>query len=819
MTTNVSTSADDDALLESAPVCFHCGAPIDPAARHVAVLDGMERGTCSARCRAVAETIDAAGYTDFYRQRRGDRHLPAEFEAGLVDHLDVYDEPALQQRFAEDGPDGVRQATLLLEGITCAACVRLVESRLHELDGVTAFTLNASTHRAQVSWDESRTRLSRIMRVIYDLGYAAYPFDGRRRQRLLAKERKTLLQRLALSVLLGMQLMMFTLALYGGAWSGMSAGIEQFLRWASLVLVVPILGYCAVPFYQGARRSLRNRELGMDVPVALALTLAFIGSAWATIAGAGEVYFESIAMFVALLLASRYFELGARIKATAQFDELAKIAPQTAARVDASGAIQNLPVTALNPGDVVLVKAGEVIPVDGEIVAGTTAVDEAILSGESEPVAKSRGTAVLGGSLNIDSPIQVRAERMSNDCFVAEVSRLAQDAQSCKPRLTVLADRIASKFILAVLLVAASVAAYWWFVDPSRIMATTIAVLVISCPCALALATPVAIIAASGAMMRNGVAAINPGVIETLAAARAFVFDKTGTLTTGQLTLAHIDCNDGVDEAQAMLAARALAQNSEHSIGRALTRLPGDAPRTPATDIVNSPGRGISGVIDGERYWFGSAAYVADEAAATFDEPPANDVHKLSCLARRGVPMARFRFLDEVKAGAQALLAALHEEQIDTVMLTGDRAAVAHPLAQELGIDEVCADLRPEEKLAELERRQASGEVNVVVGDGVNDAPMIAQGFVSVAVGSACDLSKNQADLILLRDNLETLGKARQISCKTLRIIRQNITWAIVYNACALPLAIAGQVPPWLAALGMSLSSLVVVANAARINR
>lgn len=807
--------------MANAAACFHCGATIDPHGAHTVVIGGADQFTCSTRCANVAETIDAAGCTAFYRQRRGGRHLPAAFETGLAEHLDVYDDPGLQERFAETGADGSRNATLLIEGITCAACVRLVETRLAAEDGVRSFAVNASTHRAQLAWDDGTIQLSRIMRVIYDLGYAAYPFDARRRQRLLAGERKTLLKRLALSVLLGMQLMMFTLALYGGAWSGMSGGIEALLRWASLVLVVPVLAYCAVPFFQGARRALRNRELGMDVPVSLALVLAFAASAWATLVGTGEVYFESIAMFVTLLLAGRYFELCARIKATSQFDELAKVMPQSVVIVEPSGALRRAPATELVPDDVVLVKAGEVIPVDGDVVAGTSAVDESILSGESEAIAKTRGAAVLGGSLNVDSPLQIRVRRLVSECLIAEISRLAQDAQACKPRLTVLADRIASRFIFGVLLAAACVAAYWSMVDPSRVMATTIAVLVISCPCALALATPAAMVAASGALMRNGVAALNPGVIETLAAARAFVFDKTGTLTSGRLRLVAVHASAGADALAALATAQALARHSEHTIGRALMRVGRGQPPLPADNIVNVPGAGISATIGGDRYWLGSAAYVLAQTGVAVDEAPAvrDGAHKVAWLARRGAALAQFCFHDELKPGARELVQELRAAGITTVMLTGDRACVARAIGDELGIDEVHANLRPADKLAELERRQAAGEVNVVVGDGVNDAPMIARGFVSVAVGNACDLSKHQADLVLLRDNLDVLARAWRTSRKTLRVIRQNVTWAIGYNACALPLAIAGFVPPWLAALGMSLSSLLVVANAARINR
>jgi len=799
--------------------CFHCGAEIPLHAGFEVGGAGSGTMVCSARCADVVAAIDTAGLNRFYTQRGRQRHLPIRLESEFLDHLEAYDDAGLQAQFVERSGEGLERVTLLLEGITCAACVRLVESRLEAMEGVESVSVNGSTHRAEVTWDRRRTKLSDLIRVIYDLGYAAYPFDSTRRQKMLAGERKVLLQRLALGVLFGMQVMMFAIALYTGNWYGMSPDIERFLRWASLVMVVPIMAYCATPFFHGAWRALGNRQLGMDVPVSLALLLAFFASTRATLTGSGDVYFESIAMFVTLLLASRYFELGARIKATRQFDDMARVIPKIATRIDPAGATDTLPVTALRVDDVVLIKAGEVIPVDGIVVAGGTTVDEAVLSGESRPLAKRRDSAVLGGSINIDSPIQVRVSRTVNDSFVSEISRLTQSAQSFKPRLTILANRIASWFIVGVLLITGCVAVYWWFVDPSRVIPTTIAVLVISCPCALALATPAAITAASGAMMRHGVATINPGVIETLAGASAFIFDKTGTLTTGELTLSKLVCAEGGDRVRAIDIAAALSAHSEHSIGRALVRA--HQPEAQAGEVENFPGQGISGVVGEERFWFGSARFIAayTHAAVTGDSGGLEATDKTAFLATSDALVATLQFHDEVKAGAHALLKELRARGLHVAMISGDREQVALVIAAELGITDVRAGMRPEEKLAELERRQRTGAVSVVVGDGINDAPMLAQGYVSVAVGNACDLAKNQADLILLHDDLASLAAAYRISRKTIRVIRQNVAWAIGYNLSALPLAIAGVVPPWVAALGMSLSSLLVVANAARINR
>jgi len=738
---------------------------------------------------------------------------------GSAQHLEAYDDPVLQRQFTESLGNGLKRATLLLEGVSCAGCVRLIESRLEATPGIVSSVVNATTHRAEVCWDETLTAPSRFIQVIYDLGYAAYPFDAHHRQNVLADERKALLKRLAIGALCGMQIMMFALALYSGAWHGMSPGVERLLRWASLLLAVPIVSYSAEPFFRGAWRALGNRELSMDVPVSIALALAFVASASATLTGAGAVYFESIAMFVVLLLASRYLELGARIKATAQFDDLARVIPQMATRISAAGYLKSLPLGAFDIGDLVLVKAGEVIPFDGTVVAGCSAVDESILSGESAPQAKQRHAHVIGGSINIDSPLEIRIERRVGDAFIAEVSRLAQNAQAHKPRLTRLANRLARWFILGVLSIAAAVALYWYIVDPVRVIPTTIAILVITCPCALALATPVALVAASGALMRAGIVAVNPEVIETLARAQTFIFDKTGTLTTGELRLSRV-VEDGHTHAPGAIAA-ALCAHSEHSIARAVQRLGSGAARR-ATALENFPGRGIAGEVDGVRYWFGSAQFVADEAGAAIPRDMSARLRrneKTGFLARRDHLVAAWQFHDEIKPGARELIDALKLEGFKVAMLTGDTESVALELAGVLGIDDVRAARKPAEKLAELERRQRSGEVCVVIGDGVNDAPMIAHGFVSVAVGNACDLAKNSADLVLINDRLSGVLRAYRTSRQTLRIIRQNVAWAIGYNVCALPLAIAGMVPPWIAALGMSLSSLIVVANAARINR
>ncbi|MGR8948573.1 MAG: heavy metal translocating P-type ATPase [Gammaproteobacteria bacterium] len=732
-------------------------------------------------------------------------------------YLDAYDDEKYQESFSDVDAAGNHQLTLLVDGITCAGCVRSIEKKLATLDGLESAVVNATTKRAELSWNPDRLKLSEIIAAFYHIGYPAFPFDARDRQKKLEKERKQGLQRLGVSLLLSAQIMMFTVALYVGKDSGITAQNTFYFQCVCLLLSIPLMAYCAVPFFRNAWRALKNHHMGMDVPVSLALIVAFVASCWALYTRIGDVYFESIAMFVSLLLLSRFLELNARIRVTSLFDDIARAVPKITQRYNDDGVLESVTLTALRPGDRIVIKAGEIAPVDGEVLSGSTAMDEAVLSGESEPVLKTRGDKVLGGSVNKQSPIELLVEQISEDSFVSEILRLTQRAQGLKPRATVVADRLSGWFISGVLVIAGCVAVYWFNTDPARVIPVTIAVLVITCPCALALATPAAMIVASGKLLKNGIALINPRVLETLNDASVFVFDKTGTLTSGNLKLANFRACGALDGKLTREIAAALSQHSEHNVGVALRDL--EATNLIASQVTNVPGFGIHGSVNDKTYWLGSLEFIREQTDVTAEQlrSVGDDTQKASYLASKNELLAIFEFTDELQRGAQTLINELQANDVEVRILSGDSEKITQRLGEQLGIENATGGLKPAEKLAELQRIRDAGRVPVVIGDGINDAPMLAQGTISIAVRNATDLAKRNADLILLRDDLTSISQCMHISRRTLTIIRQNIIWAVMYNACALPLAILGLVQPWIAALGMSLSSLIVVVNATRV--
>lgn len=734
----------------------------------------------------------------------------------MSERLSAYDDADFQRRFVSLDKAGLSRTTLLIDGISCAGCIRGIEHRLLELPGLQTVSVNSSTNRAEISWHKESLPLSKIISRVFEIGYEAFPFEAQERQRIVEIERKSTLIRLALSCLLGMQIMMFTVALYSGDWFGMTPQTEVFLRWIALLLSVPMVTYSAYPFYQGAFRSIRSKTLGMDIPVSLAILIAFLASLTSLLRGNGDVYFESIAMFVTLLLASRFFETNARIKASRIYDQHAKAIPSLANRLNEGGIIESVAVSKLAIGDVVVVKTGEVSPVDGIIVSGQTAMDESVLTGESKAKEKETGDDVLGGSINLRSTIQLETTRRVEHSFVSEISQLTQRAQGLKPQATLLADAITSWFILGVLLIAAFTALYWLQTDAGRALPITISVLVICCPCALALATPTAMTVASTAMLKRGIALVNPQVLETFADATLFVFDKTGTLTEGKLSLYRTRTSKDESEACAKNIANSLAQHSEHHVASALIN--DEYQQTPVGDFQSAVGQGISGEIGGVRYYLGSAEYIANNAEANIPKSWTS-TKSVAYLARSGHLMACFEFLDQERKGARDLIQFLKERKFKLNILSGDTPETTERVASELSISQYEAQLKPQDKLNLLTTMMANGEKIVVVGDGVNDAPMLAKGMASIAVGNATDLTKLNADVVLLAEDLSVIREAIIITQRAKHIIKQNMVWAIAYNSCALPLAMFGLVPPWVAAIGMSVSSLIVVLNATRVER
>lgn len=800
--------------------CFHCGLPNPPGSEYGVQIEGRPRRMCCPGCKAVAEGIVAAGLEDFYRYRTEKSRTAQDLVPEALKDIELYDRPELQQSFVSVDADNLREASLILEGITCAACVWLNERHVGRLPGVVEFQVNYSTHRARVKWDDSRIHLSDILRAISDIGYLAHPFDPGRQEAVHKRERSRALRRIAVAGLGMMQVMMIAVALYAGEADGsMDAALRDFLRWVSLLIALPVVAYSARPFFVSAWRDLRRRQLGMDVPVSLAIGGAFIASGWSTAVGGEDVYFDSVAMFTFFLLTGRYLEMLARHKAGQAAEELVRLLPATASRLDAGGEETRVAVAELRPGDRVRIKPGETVPADGRVREGRSSVDESLLTGESLPQAKRPGQELVGGTVNIESPLIMEVVKVGQDTVLSAISRLLDRAQTEKPSVARLADRVAGWFVAAILLLAIGVAAYWWQVEPARAFAITLSVLVVTCPCALSLATPVALTAATGALTRMGVLTTRSHALETLARITHIVLDKTGTLTQGRLQLTRVVRLGRETRDRALAIAAALEQASEHPLARAILQA---ADRTPAAEnLTATPGEGVEGEVQGRAYRLGTREFVlglggADKALpAEFADLSGTFVY----LADARELLAVLVFEDSLRDGAREAVQGLRELGIEVRLLSGDEDRAVRQVAGELDIEAALGQQKPQQKLAQLKAIQAQGGVVAMVGDGVNDAPTLAGAQVSIAMGSGTQLAHAAADMVLLSEQLPHLPEAVRAARKTLRLIRQNLGWAIAYNLCALPLAVMGFIAPWMAAIGMSASSLIVVLNSLRLRR
>ena len=792
---------------------------------------------CCAGCQAVARAIVDAGMTDYYRYRTDKAQTGKELVPEFLRQIQAYDLPAVQKRFIKntnvaktsdnndtvDANNARREVALILEGITCAACIWLNEKYLMSLPGVLHVDINYSNHRATVSWDESKISLSQIIEAISRIGYLAHPYDPDRRQQLEEKQRKSLLGRIGVAGVLGMQVMTLAVALYTGDWWGMEEGFREFFRWASLLLTLPVLLFSANVFFINAWNGMRNKIMVMDIPVSLGIGVAAISSIWSTITGVGEIYFDAVVMFTMFLLIARYFELSARRRTSESTDRMAQLLPAAATRLQTAQGqpgMEEVAVAELEPDDLVLVQPGASIPADGVIEQGQTSVDESLLTGESMPVSKQVGDTVIGGSINLRSPLEIRVSSVGEGSVLSTILDMLDRASHDKPAISRLADQIAGWFVAGILLVAASVSAYWlWQGDPGWI-AITISVLVVTCPCALSLATPAAMSAATGRLAQLGVIVVRGHSVETLIKTEHFVFDKTGTLTDGKMQLLATETFTAKDATDCLDIAAALEHGSEHPLGQAIRHAADGEVMPTAQEIRNHPGSGVSGKLQGVSWWIGNAAFI--QAQLAHQIPPCEPARAAVSsshilLADKDAVVARFYFADNIRPGARLLIQYLQSNGRKLSLLSGDQQAVVAALAQRLEIDDFHAQMLPADKLAAISKMQSQGEIVAMLGDGVNDAPVLAQAQLSIAMGSGTRLASVNADMVLLSDRLEHLIDALQISQKTMRIVKQNMTWALAYNILALPAAAAGLIPPWLAALGMSASSLVVVGNSLRI--
>ncbi len=798
--------------------CFHCGLPLPPGSHYHVKIKGAEREMCCHGCQAVAQAIVDGGMENFYDHREGPSRRPEDLIPEQLEKFDLYDQEKLQQNFVEVDEANVKTASLILEGITCAACVWLNERHVKALPGVLEFQVNYSTHRARVRWDDSKLQLSDILKAISAIGYIAHPFDTSRQEEIYKKERKLALRRLAVAGLGAMQVMMLAAALYAMDYDvGVDESMRGFFRWISMFLATPVIFYSAKSFFVTAWRDIKSKQLGMDVPVALAIGGAYGASVYTTIFGGPDVYFDSVCMFAFFLLSSRFLEMGARHRAGQAAEELIRLLPAVATRIK-DGNEDIVAVDELRPGDVLLVKPGETIPIDGHVIEGVSSVDESLLTGESMPGVKNIGDELTGGSVNVESPLTMEVDRVGEDTVVSGIVRLLDRAQTEKPSIARLADRVAAWFVFVILLIATAVAYWWWQHDPAHAFAITLSVLVVTCPCALSLATPVAITAATGSLTKAGLVTTRGHALETLAKATHFVFDKTGTLTQGRLHLADVKTFNGISKEQALQLAALLESRSEHPVAMVLSRAADKVAAKNIDSLISTPGKGVEAVVEGEVYRIGNLSFVSELAGGI----EGFEIHKTVTsvgMCRGDQWLAVFELEDEIREQAVDVIRQIKQAGAKVALLSGDAKEAVSNTANQLDIDEYLFAQTPQQKLEYIRKLQTDGGVVAMVGDGVNDAPVLSGADVSFAMGSGTQLAHASADMVLLSEQLDHLVTGIIMARKTLTIIKQNLGWAIVYNLLALPLAASGVIAPWMAALGMSTSSLVVVVNALRLRK
>ncbi len=670
--------------MSASDICFHCGEPVLTGRRYLVAMDGADRPVCCPGCKAVAEFIRDSGFSDYYAFRTANALRPEQPEADTVrPEWRAFDRPAVLERLTSASGEGRREALLLVEGVRCAACSWLIERSLGQMPGVIEIQVNPATARARLVWDPATSPLSKLLDGLARLGYRPHPVQAGAQASMAQRERRQALKRLAVAGLGMMQVLTYAVSLYAGAFQGMDPGIQAFLRLISLLVATPVVLYSGFPFFQGAWRDLRARKPGMDVPVALAIGGAYVASLINGFRGVGEVYFDSVTMFVFLLSLGRFAEMAARHRAGEMSDALARLAPATALRLNpASGEAENVGVSELTPGDRLLVRAGDSFPADGALDSTTALVDESMLTGESRPIRRLAGEPVIGGSLNVGDPVEMRVERIGADTVLSHVARLLERAQAARPGLARSADLVARWFVVGVLIIAGGVAVSWSLLDPARAFEITLSVLVVTCPCALSLATPTALTAATTRLARTGLLVTRPDALEKFARADHVMFDKTGTLTRGRVSVTGVDILGDLDHQRCLSIAAALERRSEHPIARAFA----DVPAAPATDSQVVPGFGVEGSVDGQRYRIGRpdfASGLVASADGSVIEITDGDV----ALGDRSGLIARFRLSDPLREGSRGAVARLTLLGLEAEIVSGDEAGTVAEAATATGIN------------------------------------------------------------------------------------------------------------------------------------
>lgn len=784
--------------------CYHCGLPNDDEKCYETVVLGATRQMCCPGCQAVAEAIVNNGLEDYYQFRTEPAQKSDDSILDTLDRLKVYDDPTLQDEFVYDEGQH-KQIQLTLEGITCAACGWLIEKQLAKVSGIQQVAVNVQERRALVTWSESKIKLSQILSTLKRIGYSGSPFHPDEHEASYKREEKVFIKKLGLAGIMTMQVMMLMTGLYFDWFGAIELETRQYFYWVALTLTTPVVLYSGSTFYVGAAKALSARTVNMDVPVTIAIFGTYIAGIRSTLLEQGEVYFESICMFIFLLLLSRFLEHRSRHRAAQISANMMQYIPVSATKLLPDGSMSECLAKQLKPNDVVVIKPGATIPVDGLVEEGSASVDESMLTGEFAPVVKHAKSTVYGGTICRDGTLTVTVTHTLKNALVNQIMRLQASAMASKPKAAQLADEFSRYFVSAVLLIALLTYSYWTYNGNADGFWITISVLVATCPCALGLATPSALTCAMAKLNKQGILLKRADALEQITTINTVALDKTGTLTQGKFGIKQDWYADTVDSTKAWEIAVALESRSEHPIANAFS---GDVLHRVSQFSV-TPGGGISGEINGTTFTMGSAAFCEISPESL---PISANVY----LATDGKLVAAFQVSDSLRKDAQTTLDALAVYN-DLVVLSGDTQQNVNELTASLPISMAMGGLTPEQKFEEVRLLQSRNKKVMMMGDGINDAPVLASADVAIAVGNATDVAKTAADVILLGDQLLSVPLLIETAHKAKTKIRQNIGWSVLYNVIILPFAVSGVLSPWMAVVGMSLSSIIVVTNSTRL--
>jgi Cu2+-exporting ATPase len=793
--------------------CFHCGLPNEAGEEFTVKINGEHRAMCCPGCHAVATAIVENGLEDYYTFRtelaaKGDELLDATLEK-----LRIYDQPAIQEEFVyEQGKH--KQIQLTVEGITCAACGWLIEKQMSKVNGISQIAVNVANRRAIITWDPEHISLSEILSAFQKVGYTASPFQQDKHEESFKQEQKQYLKKVGLAGIMTMQVMMLMTGLYFDWFGNIEQETRQYFYWISLVLSTPVVFYSGSVFYISALKAIMARTVNMDVPVTLAIWGTYLAGLKATWLETGEVYFESICMFVFLLLLSRFLEHRSRHQASIISANMLQYIPVTATLIT-DDKLSDVLAKQLKPGQVVLVKTGETIPIDGKIVKGTTQVNESMLNGEFEPNTKTIGDRVYGGTINQADAIEVVVEKTLKDALVNQISRLQEQAMANKPRIALIADDLSRYFVVAVLVLSALTFTYWTTQGNPNAFFIMISVLVATCPCALGLATPSALTCGMARLNKLGILLKRADALEQVAKIDTLVLDKTGTLTQGKFSIEKSWFAENQNSTDALQLAQALESRSEHPIAEAFKLDDSFSSRHEISGFKTTIGHGIEGAIDNHHYHLGSERFI-QTLGFTLPAEHKDALNNANVfMYKDSALIAAFWMSDTLKEGISETLAELAIN--NKVLLSGDTEKNVNQVATKLKLGSYLATQSPQDKLNYVNEAQSKGQHLMMLGDGINDAPVLSTADVSVAVGNATDIAKSSADVILLSDKLSALPSLFEMSNRTRRKIKQNIMWSLGYNLLVLPFAMSGLLDPWMAVVGMSLSSIIVVSNSTRL--